>query len=1251
VEAPSTKRFAIRRRLGAGGMGIVYEAFDEERHVAVALKVLNRIDGDGLARFKREFRALQGLAHPNLVALDELFFDDGRWFFTMELLDGADFMTHLCGPRTTPELMPTVRTNAARFETRDAASNGDASVRAAFDEEALREALRQLLEGLAMLHAAGKVHRDIKPSNVLVTREGRVVLLDFGLVTEESSEGLSTGTAIVGTPEYMAPEQGASGDIGTAADLYALGVMLYEVLTGVLPFNGTPLQILIDKQGREPPLTSAVVPRVPPDLDALCASLLRFDPARRPSAADILRSLARQPRSRNPAAHRTPSGAPMFVGRGSELGALRAAWDTTAAGKLTTVLLCGESGVGKSFTARRFTTQLQVDCPDLVLLEGRCYEREAVPYKTLDGIVDALSRRLARMTEGEVRALLPTRSAVLAQVFPAMLRVPDIAKEYAARSTSIEPHELRRRAFLGLRDLFTRVALKRRTAVVIDDLQWADDEGLRALVEVLRPPAPPPLLLLGTVRMSGAGGDAALARLCAAIPGDVRVLRIANLQHDEARQLAAALLERTGATENDLETIVREASGHPLFVEELARHVASGGSARDEVKLDDAIWSRIALLEPATRDLAELVAIAGKPIPQEIVVAAARGERVDFNRRVGTLRASNIARTGGARWVDAIEPYHDRVREAVLAQLDEPRRRALHERLAIAFEASSHGDAETLATHWRGAGHRPFAARHAIAAGDQAQSTFAFDRAAEWYEQALELLPDSGSASNATRSTPEAASRREVRIKLGNALASAGRGALAAPHFEAVATESDPAEALELRRRVAEQLLRSGVFDRGMEVSRAVLAGIGMRMPSTRFGALVTLLYYRALLGLRGLRFQERPRARITPEQLAYVDTCWSIGFALGFADSFMGIIFMTRALLLALSAGEIERIIRGVSAEVAITGTEGGPAWPRMQKLVAYSRELAKRSGSIQARYFAFAGPGFGFFLSGRFREAADDLSAALDLLKDGSSGFVYEHVTARIFMIESLHYMGGYAELGRLQDEGMRSAVERGDVYATVSMRIGHCGMAWLVEDRPDVADDHAVAAIAEWSSRALHVEHILGLVARVHAKLYADDPEHAHALASEMLRRQRESLLWRLQITRLRSIHHRGTTALAMIERGLGDRDALLREAEQAARATERERVEWAQPFAMILRAGIALRSDARARAIGHLDAAAREFDAAAMKGYAAATRDRAARLRADDSTAQEIEHAAEFFRSEGVLVPDRMIATLAPGLLAR
>jgi tetratricopeptide (TPR) repeat protein len=1211
-------------------MGVVYEAYDNERRASVALKALTNFDADALVRFKREFRALQGLAHPNLVALDELFVEDGQWFFSMELLDGVDFVSHVRGTAPKVAYESTVRESVGTLAARRAAGADDDA--ATFDEPKLRDGLRQLLLGLAALHAVDKVHRDIKPSNVFVTREGRVVILDFGLVTGEVGDERATGQTVLGTPAYMAPEQAASRTVGTAGDLYAVGVMLYEALTGRIPFEGMPLQMLIEKQTREPASPSSLAPGVPKDLDTLCAKLLRFDPARRPSAASVLRSLPVSLAAAQAGDFRPIStDAPTFVGRTAELAELRVAYDR-AGQELATVLVCGESGIGKSQMVRRFVASLAAEDPDAMLLEGRCYEREAVPYKTLDGIADALSRRLSLMSDAEVAALLPVRSAMLAQVFPVMLRVPRIAKEHAAHVITLQPHELRHRAFFALRDLLMRVATRRRTVLVIDDLQWADDDGLRALAQILRPPDPPPLLLIGTVRLTPGNRDAQLQRVRDALSGDVRVMELANLGHDEARELAVALLRRMDNPGADPEAIARETRGHPLFVEELARQASLGGAAREAVKLDDAIWSRVAQLDGPTRAMAELVAVAGKPVPQEVVAAAARFEPVEFTRRAAVLRASNIVRTSGTHWADAIEPYHDRVREAVLAQLEPERRRALHEALAIAFEASSHGDAETRATHWREAGNASRAAHYAVLAGDQAAKAFAFDRAAQWYEQALELLPQGST---------------EVRVKLAHVFANAGRGALAAPHFEAAAAESPPLAALELRRRAADQLLRAGLFDRGIVASRAVVSALGMRMPTSRFATLGSYLFFHLYLRFRGLRFREREAARITAPELARVDACFSVGAALLFADTVSGFLFLTRALLLALSVGELERVARSVGMLVIESASGGGKTWARTEALTAAARDLSVRSGSVASRAWVDVASGFAHYMVGRFREGIDAMDRGLEMTADGWTGLdAYERVSTQTHLLSALALAGRFREFRERQEGALRDAQGRNDVYAQVILRVGLANLVWLLDDRADLAERHAREALEAWSKSGFHVMHYYGLVALVTVKLYAGDADEAYALASDLQRKASASLIWRVQIIRLRTVYTMGLAALAMLAQSRGDRDALLRQVSTAAHALDREKMPWCGPFASVLRAAIACHAGARDDALTALDAAARAFDEHDMRAYAAATRHRAANLRADATAAGEIATAFAVLQSEGVVAPEAFLAVLVP-----
>ncbi len=326
--------YRIESELGRGGMGVVYRAFDEKRGVAVALKTLKRADSTAILRFKQEFRALADVSHPNLVALHELTADGPSWFFTMELVEGVDFLSFVRWgteqtaplPETTDDLGPPSPSlpgapGPAQNAFGDTEPFDPKQVKASLHVRAhrgfslspavlarLRIALLQLAEGVAVLHEAGKLHRDLKPSNVLVTRQGRLVILDFGLAADLGASGLHQSLVpyVLGTSAYMAPEQAAGLPVSPASDWYSLGSMLYEVLTGHPPFLGRPHQMLMDKLRLVPPAPSELVSGVPDDLNALCVDLLKRDPRRGPRAAMCSSAwgAARvRPKSRSPLRH------------------------------------------------------------------------------------------------------------------------------------------------------------------------------------------------------------------------------------------------------------------------------------------------------------------------------------------------------------------------------------------------------------------------------------------------------------------------------------------------------------------------------------------------------------------------------------------------------------------------------------------------------------------------------------------------------------------------------------------------------------------------------------------------------------------------------------------------------------------------------------------------------------------------------------------------------------------------------------
>ncbi|HEX4421924.1 MAG TPA: serine/threonine-protein kinase, partial [Kofleriaceae bacterium] len=330
-------RFRLVRKIGAGGMGVVYEAFDRERDLRVALKHLAEPSSATLYLFKREFHALAGIVHPNLVALHELISDGQHWFFTMELIDeGVDFLSHVtgtaqtgagaagsdgAGAAATEVAAPISAVAITTMETPHArAVNGHATAHAApvvppwhVDHDHLRAAFVQLATGVSALHRAGKLHRDLKPSNAMVRKDGRVVLVDFGLVVELDSHTQDsparpsrsarlpavTDSHLAGSIAYMAPEQAAGHPLSEASDWYAVGVMLFEALTGRLPIEGDPLVMWNAKQVVDAPAPSQVAGNVPPELDALCVELLRRDPEARPTGAQVLARLGGTARTRD----------------------------------------------------------------------------------------------------------------------------------------------------------------------------------------------------------------------------------------------------------------------------------------------------------------------------------------------------------------------------------------------------------------------------------------------------------------------------------------------------------------------------------------------------------------------------------------------------------------------------------------------------------------------------------------------------------------------------------------------------------------------------------------------------------------------------------------------------------------------------------------------------------------------------------------------------------------------------------------
>ncbi|HSN26048.1 MAG TPA: protein kinase [Kofleriaceae bacterium] len=1018
-------RFELKQVLGAGSMGVVYEAFDRERQMTVALKVVHELDAHGLYRLKTEFRARADLEHRNLVRLGELFEDDGHWFFTMELVEGWTFVEW-------------VRAAVIGVEGHEA--------RGALDAR-LRESVRQLAAGLEVLHRAGMVHRDLKPSNVLVTAKGRVVILDFGLVGSAAPGLRSAGQDVVGTAAYMAPEQARTPGVGPAADLYALGTMMYESLTGELPFEGTPIEILMRKQEEDAPALRG-------PMGELCGALLSRNPEERPTAAAVVAKLA--------ARAQTEERIVPFVGREAELGLLDAALDEVEAGAAVTIFVGGESGIGKSSLVRSFLGRVESTRRGPLILSGRCYERESVPFKGIDGIVDSLAHELLRRHPVDVALLLTEEVEALARVFPVLRRVPAIARMRVNRMAS--PVELRSRAFRGLRSLIAALAATAPVVISIDDLQWADTDSLALLREVVHPPHAPNVLVICTWRRVGGPKPD--------LPGNVREIELEPLSADEGRRLIAML---SPDLEGEAEALVGEAGGHPMFLQELARHVS--GMRTSTSRFDDALWARVLRMDHGARRVLELVAVAGAPVPQGLVGQALKLEAPTLTKLLGVLRGSSLVRTSGTRAMDLVEPYHDRVREAIAARVPEPRRRRYHERLANVLLASKHGDLDPLAAirHLEAAGAVQHAAELAMQAAPRAETQLAFELAAALWDAALRL----GSHTEEDR--------RALLLRRAEALSHAGRGPDSAEAFLAAAEGASAETGFQCRRRAAHELLVSGHVHEGLAMTKQVLADVGEHLPPSTAAAKRSLVWAWCKLAVRGTKFEDKPTTALGAIDELRLDMMRSASIGLSMVDLVPSAAFQARSVLLALKLGDRRRIAYALAFHAMFIASRGVRI-PQAKALLAQASGIAAELQSDFLLAWSRAGFGITEFFAGHHVEALEILSDAETRLRESSIGSYAELNHLRTFVLFTLRRLGAYGELRERLGAYQRDARLRGDRYAATS-HTWSSNVVWLAAD--DIARAKYDLESCTWSDPAdgLHLQHWFLMRARAETALYED------------------------------------------------------------------------------------------------------------------------------------------------------------------
>jgi eukaryotic-like serine/threonine-protein kinase len=803
-EAPSRRvlgPYRLVEVLGRGGMGVVYRGEHEQTGEPVAIKTVLSAEEGMLAGIRREIHALSRIDHPGVVKIVDQGVADGLPWYGMELLEGRTLRKHLqglraqrveavatspvSGPPTIEASQPSTIEDKAFHETlRHGPSQPPISAPSeprilipTLDWRLLMPTLtvlRRLCAPLAFLHGSGIVHRDLKPENVFLRQDSAPILVDFGIASQFSGalgrEALQAAGKVMGTYLYMAPEQIRGEFVDARADLYALGCILYESVTGQPPFASAKGEHTLYSKLHQPPVPpSRLVEGVGAELETLILKLLEVRPQDRLGYAEdvaaILGALGAEAAE--------PASAPRaqlylyrpdFAGRADAQATIQRAIRAAKRGHGAMIFLGGESGAGKTRLAMEAARDATLH--DLTVVTGECLALSvagadggaaigAAPLYPLRSLLLAIADR-CREGAPEVERLLGPEAKVLAAYEPSLADLPELRDR--PDPPALPAGAARARVLRALAAALFALAEQAPLLLVLDDLQWADELSLSFLQE-LSPGdlADRGLLLIGTYRMEEM--NPALGAIVRA-EGAIH-LEIGRLDEASIDKMVCGMLALRRPPRALLDFLSREADGNPFFIAEYVRAAigeglldrgpdgewrlgARGGAAGSldaplplPSTLADLIERRLADLTAPARALVRAASVLGRELDGDVLIATAGQRDATGMVAIETLRLRQIleeAAGGRLRFV------HDRIREITYHRIPASRRRELHRRAAEVIEARCPDAPDrysSLAHHFAKARVHDRAATCFVRAAERARAAYANQEAIGFYHRAI----------------------------------------------------------------------------------------------------------------------------------------------------------------------------------------------------------------------------------------------------------------------------------------------------------------------------------------------------------------------------------------------------------------------------------------------------------------------------------------------------------------------------------